>query len=182
MPAAPRTRFAPAPTGFLHLGHVANAVYVWGLAQTLEARVLLRIEDHDRQRCQPRYEQALLEDLDWLGFEADVFPAAQYREGPCAGRQSDRDAAYRAAAAKLAERGLLFGCDCSRRDVAAAAGSELARSPAGELRYAGHCRDRGLALSDGVGWRLRMPPVRNPSPTLCWAARRRCRGSNAAIR
>lgn len=131
---------------------------MWGLAQTLEARVLLRIEDHDRQRCQPRYEQALLEDLDWLGFEADVFPAAQYREGPCAGRQSDRDAAYRAAAAKLAERGLLFGCDCSRRDVAAAAGSELARSPAGELRYAGHCRDRGLALSDGVGWRLRMPP------------------------
>ena len=64
------TRFAPAPTGYLHLGHVANAIYVWGMARAAGARVQIRIEDHDRQRCRPEYETALLEDLQWLGFAA----------------------------------------------------------------------------------------------------------------
>jgi glutamyl-Q tRNA(Asp) synthetase len=50
------TRFAPAPTGYLHLGHVMNALYVWGMARAAGGRVLLRIEDHDRQRCRPEYE------------------------------------------------------------------------------------------------------------------------------
>jgi glutamyl/glutaminyl-tRNA synthetase len=67
-----RTRFAPAPTGYLHLGQVVNAIYVWGIARTRGAGVLLRIEDHDRIRCRPEFEQALLEDLDWLGFTADA--------------------------------------------------------------------------------------------------------------
>ena len=53
LPASPLTRFAPAPTGYLHLGHVVNAVHVWGLAQALDGQVLLRVEDHDRQRCRP---------------------------------------------------------------------------------------------------------------------------------
>ena len=83
-PTAVRTRFAPAPTGYLHLGHVANAIWVWGMARQAGARVLLRIEDHDRVRCRPEYDAALLEDLAWLGFAAD--------EGPV--RQSDDDAPY----------------------------------------------------------------------------------------
>jgi glutamyl/glutaminyl-tRNA synthetase len=99
-----RTRFAPAPTGYLHLGHVANAIYVWGLASARGAAVLLRIEDHDRTRSRPEFEIALLEDLAWLGFEAD--------EGPV--RQSDDDAPYAAALARLREAGLVHGCDCSR--------------------------------------------------------------------
>ena len=70
--APPITRFAPSPTGYLHLGHVVNAIYVWGIARALGGRVLLRIEDHDRIRCRPEYEAALLEDLDWLGFEPDL--------------------------------------------------------------------------------------------------------------
>src|SRR5258705_10166351 len=82
--AVHRTRFAPAPTGYLHLGHVANAIYVWGLARARGAAVLLRIEDHDRTRSSADHEVALLEDLAWLGFEAD--------EGPV--RQSDDEAAY----------------------------------------------------------------------------------------
>ncbi|MGE0812450.1 MAG: glutamate--tRNA ligase family protein [Vicinamibacterales bacterium] len=151
--APPLTRFAPAPTGRLHLGHVVNAIYVWGLAAATGGRVLLRVEDHDRQRCRPAYEAALLDDLDWLGFAPDVFPTAAFRAGPCEGRQSDRDARYRAAAAALASRGLVYGCACTRRDIEAAGGA----GGVDELRYPGTCRDRGLPLDAGLGWRLRLP-------------------------
>ena len=98
------TRFAPAPTGFLHLGHVANAVWVWGTARAAGGRVLLRIEDHDRQRSRPEYDAALLYDLDWLGFRPDSGPV----------RQSDDDGPYRGALAALQSQGLVYGCDCSR--------------------------------------------------------------------
>src|SRR5688572_24752403 len=67
----PVTRFAPSPTGYLHLGHVVNAIYVWGIARALGGRVLLRIEDHDRIRSRSIFERALLEDLEWLGFVPD---------------------------------------------------------------------------------------------------------------
>jgi glutamyl-tRNA synthetase/glutamyl-Q tRNA(Asp) synthetase len=157
LPAVPRTRFAPAPTGLLHLGHVANAIYVWGLARATGARVLLRIEDHDRQRCQRAYEHALLDDLEWLGFVPDEFPVAAFRRGACPGRQSDRDARYRAAAARLAAAGLLFACDCSRRDIVSAM-ADATGPGVRELRYAGACRARALPLEDGVGWRLRTDP------------------------
>jgi glutamyl-Q tRNA(Asp) synthetase len=92
------TRFAPAPTGFLHLGHVVNALHVWGMAREAGGLVYLRIEDHDRQRCRPEFEQAIFEDLGWLGFEAD---------GPAV-RQRDREDVYRAAVARLVERGLVY--------------------------------------------------------------------------
>ena len=72
LPARPVTRFAPAPTGYLHLGHVLNAEYVWGLARALDGRVILGIEDHDRGRARPEFEAAILDDLDWLGFAADI--------------------------------------------------------------------------------------------------------------
>ncbi|MBX3103094.1 MAG: tRNA glutamyl-Q(34) synthetase GluQRS, partial [Bacteroidetes bacterium] len=62
------TRYAPSPTGYLHLGHVLNALYTWGLAAKQGAEVLFRLEDHDRQRCRPEYAAAILEDLRWLGF------------------------------------------------------------------------------------------------------------------
>jgi glutamyl/glutaminyl-tRNA synthetase len=78
------TRFAPAPTGYLHLGHVANAAAVWRMAASHGARVLLRLEDHDAQRCRPEYETAILDDLDWLGFVPGVFRTSAFRGGPCA--------------------------------------------------------------------------------------------------
>src|SRR5215813_8027302 len=78
------SRFAPAPTGLLHLGHVVNAIYVWGVARARGGRVLLRIEDHDRARSRAEYEAAILEDLVWLGFVADA-PLV---------RQSERAAIY----------------------------------------------------------------------------------------
>lgn len=153
--SSPLTRFAPAPTGWLHLGHVLNALYVWRVAEALGGRVLLRIEDHDRTRCRPEFERGILDDVEWLGFRADVYPAECYRRGPCDGRQSDRDAVYRAAVDMLRERGLVYACDCSRREIAASAANGAAQP---ELRYTGRCRDRALPLEDGVGWRVRMDP------------------------
>lgn len=147
------TRFAPAPTGWLHLGHVLNAEYVWSAARKHGGRVLLRIEDHDRERCRPEYEAAILDDLDWLGYRADVFPTDCFRAGACEGRQSDRDPVYRDALATLRDRGLVYACDCTRRDMASVSSVDHV-----ELRYTGRCRDRGLSLADGYGWRVRMDP------------------------
>lgn len=151
--ASVRTRFAPSPTGYLHVGHVVNAVFVWGLARSRGGSVLLRIEDHDRQRSRPEYERALLDDLEWLGFVPDVHPVAEFRRGPCAGRQSDRDAMYRAALERLAARGLVYGCSCSRRQLERAQNGRPAPGA-----YPGTCRERGLGLVEGVGWRVRVDP------------------------
>lgn len=139
------TRFAPAPTGFLHLGHVVNALHVWDGATARAGRVLLRIEDHDRQRCRPEYEAALLEDLDWLGFVADGPPV----------RQSERDAVYRTALQRLIDRELVYGCTCSRAELQAA---DEGRGPGAERRYPNTCRDRNIPPADDVGWRLRVDP------------------------
>jgi glutamyl-tRNA synthetase/glutamyl-Q tRNA(Asp) synthetase len=154
------TRFAPAPTGTLHLGHVVNAIYVWGLARALGGRVLLRIEDHDRQRSRPDVERTLLRDLEWLGFDADLYPIEAYRRGACDGRQSERDPIYRTALAPLIAAGLVYGCRCSRAEWTAANRAEPALEPdAAEPRYPGTCRDRNLPLEDGLGWRLRLDPI-----------------------
>jgi glutamyl/glutaminyl-tRNA synthetase len=111
---SPTTRFAPAPTGRLHLGHLANAIYVWGLARRAGGRVLLRIEDHDRQRCRPEYESAMLDDLDRLGLAADEPTTDELRRGSSPYRQSDSEAAYVSAFEELQARDLVYACDCSR--------------------------------------------------------------------
>ena len=67
-PSPRLTRFAPSPTGRLHLGHVLAAERVWSMAKRLDAPVLLRVEDIDTTRCRPAFETAMLEDLQWLGF------------------------------------------------------------------------------------------------------------------
>ena len=142
------TRFAPAPTGHLHLGHVVNAVHVWGAAHDRDGKVLLRIEDHDRQRSRPEYETSILEDLAWLGFVHDGAIT----------RQSERDAVYRKALQPLIDRELVFGCTCSRADIAPEAGSREPGAENSELRYPGTCREKDIPLTDGVGWRVRMDP------------------------
>ena len=144
------TRFAPAPTGWLHLGHVLNAEYVWNAARRRGGRVLLRIEDHDRERCRPEYERGILDDLDWLGYSPDLFPTDAFRAGRCDGRQSDREHIYREALDELRRQGLVYACDCTRRRIAARRESDT------ELRYPGTCRDRGLPLVEGHGWRVRL--------------------------
>lgn len=148
------TRFAPSPTGYLHLGHVANAVFVWQMAREQAGRVLLRIEDHDAQRCRPEYERAILDDLDWLGFVPDEFPTSAFRAGRCASRQSDREAIYADETRRLIGAGLVYGCRCSRQDIVAATSAEAGEEP----RYPGTCRDLGLAPTEGQAWRLRIGP------------------------
>jgi glutamyl-tRNA synthetase/glutamyl-Q tRNA(Asp) synthetase len=146
------SRFAPAPTGFLHLGHVVNAIYVWGLTRSLGGRVLLRIEDHDKQRSRPEFERALLDDLDWLGFVPDEPATVTFRNGPCVGRQSDRSAVYELALRRLRSAGLVYACECSRSDIVSAAASR------DEVCYPGTCATKSLSERSGLGLRIRLAP------------------------
>jgi glutamyl-Q tRNA(Asp) synthetase len=140
------SRFAPAPTGFLHLGHVVNAVYVWGVTRARGGRVLLRIEDHDRQRSRRRYEEAILADLEWLGFAADDIAV----------RQSERTGVYEDALNRLRATGLVYACDCSRRDLESSA--DRSSSAISERRYPGTCARKGLTELAGRSIRVRLPP------------------------
>jgi len=140
LPSRLITRFAPAPTGFLHLGHVVNAAYVWGLAELGGGTVRLRMEDHDRQRSRPEFAAAILEDLEWLGLAFDGEPT----------RQSDRAARYAAVLEQLRPR--VYACSCSRRELAVEG-----EPPSGEeLRYKGRCRERNLTWETGRGLRVRL--------------------------
>jgi glutamyl-tRNA synthetase/glutamyl-Q tRNA(Asp) synthetase len=144
LPSAPTTRFAPAPTGYLHLGHLVNALYVWGIARATGGRVVLRIEDHDRQRSRRAYETALLDDLERMGLLPELPPLAELRAGPSAYRQSDDDVPYEAAVATLRGEGLVYACACSRAALLAWRGPGCP----------GRCRERGLPQG-GPGTALR---------------------------
>ena len=144
------SRFAPAPTGHLHLGHVVNALFVWGVTRGLGGQVILRIEDHDRRRSRREYEASILEDLDWLGFEADGPPV----------RQRERGSVYEAALESLRSRGLVYACECSRSDIAARA--SVPQAPGADLQlpleipYPGTCAAKGLKEEAGLGLRVRI--------------------------
>lgn len=104
-----RTRFAPSPTGRLHLGHAASAFAVWDAARAEGGEVLLRIEDIDQTRCRPEFEAALTEDLAWLGLEWTG----------AVRRQSDHFADYSTVLGELRARGLVYRCFLTRREIAA---------------------------------------------------------------
>jgi glutamyl/glutaminyl-tRNA synthetase len=148
----PTTRFAPAPTGRLHLGHLANAIFVWGAARARGGRVLLRIEDHDRQRCRPEYEAALLDDLDRLGIAADEPTTDALRGGPSPYRQSDNASLYAGAVDRLAEVAGTYTCDCSRTTFAAwrEARGRVWSGPG----CPGDCQARALTPGAGLGLRV----------------------------
>ena len=149
------SRFAPAPTGYLHLGHVLNALHVWGITRAAGGRVLLRIEDHDRQRSRDEFEVAVLDDLDWLGFVPDEPSTDAFRQGRCRGRQRDRQDVYERALAALQDAGLVYACDCSRRDLRSA-GTGEGDGTEGERRYGGRCATRNLPIGPGRGVRVRL--------------------------
>jgi glutamyl/glutaminyl-tRNA synthetase len=145
------TRFAPAPTGRLHLGHLVNALYVWGLARSGGGRVILRIEDHDRQRCRPEFEAALLDDLDRLGLAADEPTTDELRAGPSPYRQSDNGPLYEAAVERLASVTDVYGCDCSRSTFKA--WREAHGRPWSGPGCPGGCLARSLERRPGLGLR-----------------------------
>jgi glutamyl-tRNA synthetase len=108
MPPVSRTRFAPSPTGRLHLGNVRTALFNFLLARALGGDFLLRIEDTDAERSDPAAERLILEDLRWLGLEWDEGPVAGGRSGPY--RQSERAAVYGEYAQRLIESGQAYPC------------------------------------------------------------------------
>ena len=151
------SRFAPSPTGVLHLGHVAHALWTWGVAGALGGRVLVRMEDHDRGRSRPEYERQILDDLEWLGFAPEPESVRSLWGRPSPWRQSDCEDVYLAAAARLRDAGLVYGCDCTRSTIARELGDGLVEGE--ELRYPGTCRSRGLEPGPGVGLRVRLDPA-----------------------
>lgn len=129
-----RTRFAPSPTGPLHLGHAYSALLAHDMALEQNGEFLLRIEDIDQSRARPEWEAQIYDDLEWLGL---TWPTPVLR-------QSNRLPAYADALAQLWKAGLLYPCSCNRRDIAAAAtapqeGAELPIGPDGII-YPGTCR------------------------------------------
>src|SRR5262245_29566513 len=128
MPSPPRGRFAPSPTGKLHLGNARSALLGWLQARALGGELLLRIEDLDQARCRPEHEANLLRDLEYLGLTWD---------GPLV-RQSERGAAYEDALARLDREGRLYPCFCSRAEIARAATAPHGASDDGP-RYPGTC-------------------------------------------
>ncbi|MCQ4158364.1 tRNA glutamyl-Q(34) synthetase GluQRS [Roseomonas sp. GC11] len=152
MAATPVTRFAPSPTGRLHLGHAHSALLAWEAARRAGGRFLLRIEDIDPLRCRPEYTAGILEDLAWLGLDWD---------GPVR-RQSEHMAEYRAVLDRLAGMGLLYPCFCTRADIAreVAAIGHAPHGPDG-LLYPGTCRrlparEREARIASGQPYALRL--------------------------
>ena len=129
------TRFAPSPTGLLHLGSAYSALIAWKRAREASGRFLVRIEDTDIRRCRREYETAILQDLKWLGLDWD----GEVR------RQSDHFSDYGHQLGRLSRRGLVYPCFCSRaeieREIAASASAPHAtrHGPDGPL-YPGTCR------------------------------------------
>jgi glutamyl-Q tRNA(Asp) synthetase len=141
----PVFRFAPSPNGQLHLGHAFSALQNEAEARRLGGLLLLRIEDIDPTRCRPEFEEAIHEDMRWLGIAF----------APEVRRQSDHMADYRAALDTLSGMGLIYHCTCSRSMIKAAVGEAPLRNPDGALVYPGTCRDRP-ARRDAVAMRLDM--------------------------
>jgi glutamyl-tRNA synthetase len=156
--SAYRGRFAPSPTGDLHLGTAAAALVAWLAARTAGGALVLRVEDIDEPRVVPGAEARQLADLRWLGLDWDEGPDVGGPYGPY--RQSERLRTYETALARLETRGLVFRCDCSRREIATAAS---APHPGDEgPRYPGTCRTGTSARSwkRPPALRLAVPPER----------------------
>lgn len=146
------TRFAPSPTGYLHLGHAYAAIMAHDRARAADGKFLLRIEDIDQSRSKPEFDSAIVEDLNWLGLAWD---------GPVL-HQSTRLAAYRAHLAQLDAAALLYPCFCTRGEIAAeiARAIEAPHGPEGPL-YPGTCRalskdEREARIAGGAPYALRL--------------------------
>lgn len=148
LPAQWRTRFAPAPTGILHMGHAVNAVFVWSIARAFGGTVLLRIEDHDGRRARDSFDAGIRTDLAWLGLRADN-AALGY---PDTLRQRGHESAYEVAIHELTARRLLYACQCSRRDIAAGQDASMNVEP----RYPGTCRNLAVPFNETRARRVRL--------------------------
>jgi glutamyl-Q tRNA(Asp) synthetase len=156
------TRFAPSPTGRLHRGHAFAALTAWHAAREVGGRFLLRIEDIDPTRCKPAFEDAIVEDLRWLGLAWD---------GPVR-RQSEHLADYAAVIAALDGRGLLYRCFRTRKDILDAIG-DAPHGPVEAARPGPHPADEEAALlaqGRAFAWRLSLDRAREALGDVAWQA------------
>ena len=154
------TRFAPSPTGRLHLGHARSAVLAHDHARAAGGRFLLRIEDIDGTRSRAEHVAGVMDDLSWLGLEWD---------GPVV-FQSERLGAYADALGELKRRGLLYPCFCTRAEIAEALSAPHGSAPL----YPGTCRgvDSGGRMHEPHAWRLDMAgAVADAGPLRWWDER-----------
>jgi len=160
------TRFAPSPTGHMHLGHAFSAIFSYELAKKLGGKFILRIEDIDQQRSNQLFEESIYEDLDWLHIKYD----RKVR------RQSQHMDDYRAAAGELKTLGFIYPCFCSRSDIKA----EIMRAGnaphEGEnIFYPGTCRrlsmeerNKKLENEKNYAWRLNVRAAAKKLGILLW--------------
>ncbi len=169
IPTQTVTRFAPSPSGYLHLGHAHSALFAWRAARAARGRFLLRIEDIDNPRSDPVFIDAILEDLRWLGLDWD---------GPVR-HQSGQLAAYAAALEGLRKLDLLYPCFCSRAEIRAeiAASGRAPHGPSGAV-YPSTCRTlsedvRAAHLAEGKPYGLRLDIAKALASTgpLTWIDR-----------
>ena len=155
-------RFAPSPSGRLHLGNLLCALLVWLSARQKGGRVLLRVEDLDTARCPRRYAAQMEADLRWLGLDWDIGPGKDGGTGPY--EQSRRTAVYQAALEKLQGMGLVYPCFCTRAELHA---SSAPHREDGQVVYAGTCR-RLTAAEIVEKSRNRAPALRLITPEEHW--------------
>lgn len=136
------SRFAPSPTGPLHLGHAYSAIRAHDVARASAGRFIVRIEDIDTGRSRPAFVDAIFDDLRWLGLSWDEVAM-----------QSERQPLYEAAMARLRDMGLAYPCICSRAEIAASASAPQGDRPPA---YPGTCRTRRLPADIPAAWRLDM--------------------------
>lgn len=155
-------RFAPSPSGRMHLGNVYSAVLSWLSAKSQGGEWVLRIEDLDRQRCRREYAEILEDDLLWLGLKWDEGGSAGGPDGPYF--QSERSDIYCKELGKLRQKNLLYPCYCTRADIMA---SSAPHSSDGAVVYSGRCRNLTASQRAELD-RVRRPAVRMIVPdTVC---------------
>lgn len=155
---ASRARFAPTPSGRMHLGNLFAALLCFLDARARGAELILRMEDLDRERCRPEYAKLLADDLRWLGLSWDV----GWEEGRRDFLQSERREYYEAALHALDEKGLIYPCYCKRRERLAANAPHLSD---GSVRYEGRCRSLDAAQRLALEQEGRKPALRVCVPT-----------------
>jgi len=157
--SAPRGRYAPSPTGDLHLGNASTALLAWLSVRAAGGTFVLRVEDLDAPRARPGAVERCLEDLAWLGLDWDEGPDRGGPFGPYV--QSTRRAGYDDAFERLRAAGGVYPCFCSRKDAAAAASAP--QEPGDEAPYSGRCRalapeEAAARIAEGCrhAWRFRV--------------------------
>jgi glutamyl-tRNA synthetase len=153
-----RGRLAPSPTGYLHLGHARTFWVAWQRARAAGGRLVFRNEDLDTQRARPEFVRAMYEDLHWLGLDWDEGPDVGGPFGPYS--QSERRAVYLECWRKLRDRGVIYPCSCSRKDLERAV--QAPHEDDDEITYPGTCRDKISEATKwqspaGISWRFRVP-------------------------